>query len=193
MPEYMPCCPLPFFTFSLSWDFNSVTFSFRLPEKSFNMYRTLIQHVPLIYAHWLSLFLPGHLNNLFSTHMCCVCFSVGHDYRAGPHTSSYALLGVAIISLPVFIVLCHHLLHCPLNESWYWSCTSCKSCDGLAACPGCPPPSPYVSWDRLQRPRDPNEDEAVLIMDGWILQKFTFQVREMSCWKRGGSYLVCGL
>jgi len=24
---------------------------------------------------------------------------------------------------------------------------------------------PYVSWDRLQRPRDPNEDEAVLIMD----------------------------
>jgi len=28
--------------------------------------------------------------------------------------------------------------------------------------------SPYVSWDRLQRPRDPNEDEAVLIMDGWM-------------------------
>uniref|UniRef100_A0A8C2Z5K6 Histone H1 n=1 Tax=Cyclopterus lumpus TaxID=8103 RepID=A0A8C2Z5K6_CYCLU len=31
--------------------------------------------------------------------------------------------------------------------------------DGLAACPGCPLPSPYVSWDRLQRPRDPNEDK----------------------------------
>jgi len=28
----------------------------------------------------------------------------------------------------------------------------------------------YVSWDRLQRPRDPNEDEAVLIMDGWMDQ-----------------------
>jgi len=41
--------------------------------------------------------------------------------------------------------------------------------DGLAACPGCPLPSPYVSWDRLQRPRDPHEDEAVLIMDGWII------------------------
>jgi len=39
--------------------------------------------------------------------------------------------------------------------------------DGLAARPGCPLPSPYVSWDRLQRPRDPNEDEAVLIIDGW--------------------------
>uniref|UniRef100_A0A8C2ZTL3 AIG1-type G domain-containing protein n=1 Tax=Cyclopterus lumpus TaxID=8103 RepID=A0A8C2ZTL3_CYCLU len=31
--------------------------------------------------------------------------------------------------------------------------------DGLAACPGCPLPSPYVSWDRLQCPRDPNEDK----------------------------------
>jgi len=44
----------------------------------------------------------------------------------------------------------------------------CVPCDGLAACPGCPPPSPCVSWDRLQRPHDPNEDEAVLIMDGWM-------------------------
>jgi len=30
-----------------------------------------------------------------------------------------------------------------------------------------------VSWDRLQRPRDPNEDEVVLIMDGWIFLRST--------------------
>jgi len=50
----------------------------------------------------------------------------------------------------------------------------CVPCDGLAACPGCTLPSPYVSWDRLQRPRDPNEDEAVLIMDGWITVNIIF-------------------
>jgi len=33
---------------------------------------------------------------------------------------------------------------------------------------GCPLPSPYVSWDRLQHPSDPNEDEAVFIMDGFL-------------------------
>jgi len=52
---------------------------------------------------------------------------------------------------------------------WEWVVVClCVPWDGLAACPGCPLPSPYVSWDRLQHPRDPNEDEAVLIMDGWM-------------------------
>jgi len=30
--------------------------------------------------------------------------------------------------------------------------------------PGCTLPSPYVSWDWLQRPRDPNEDEGMDVL-----------------------------
>jgi len=33
-----------------------------------------------------------------------------------------------------------------------WLSVSIWALDGLAACPGCPLPSPYVSWDQLQRP-----------------------------------------
>ena len=37
----------------------------------------------------------------------------------------------------------------------------------LAIYPGRTPPSPNVSWDRLQPPRDREKDERFQIMDGW--------------------------
>ncbi len=47
---------------------------------------------------------------------------------------------------------------CECEGEWLFV-SICQACDKLVTCPGCTPPSPNVSWDRLQPPHNPAKDK----------------------------------